>query len=143
MKTILPLFVGLCLTASVAFADATLSAVNFAVGQQQFKAGDTIVIDQVMASSSKLAVGDTVVVRGHYQLASASEAVIGLYATHPAHSITTVVVDRSQPSQTKKVKGPAGSFELSCEVKYAGALHISFYPTSGGEALGGVYFMPR
>ena len=136
MKTLLRLFVVLCLTACVASASAELSAVSFVIDKQQFKNGDSIVIDQVLATSSKLDVGAKVTVRGHYQLASADKASLGLFVTHrsPADA------DASAPSQVKQVETASGSFELSCEITYVGDLHVSFYPASHGEAFGGVYF---
>jgi hypothetical protein len=128
------------MTAGVAFANAKLPDVAFAVSEQQFKAGDAILIDQVLASSPKLGVGDKVIVRGHYLLASASKATIGFCATHASPTTTD---DPVSQSQTTNAKSPAGSFELYGEITYAGALHISFYPAAGGEAFGGVYFMAR
>ena len=136
MKTLLRLVVGLCLTACVASASAELSAVSFVVGKQQFKNGDSIVIDQVLATSPKLEVGAKIIVCGHYQLASADKASLGLFVTHRSPS----VADASAPSQLKRVESASGSFELSCEITYAGDLHVSFYPASHGEAFGGVYF---
>jgi len=50
--------------------------------------------------------------------------------------------DAGEESQEATVEGPAGSFELSCEIAYAGDIHVSFYPDSGVEALGGIYILP-
>jgi len=139
MKTLLQLLVGLCLTACVAFGNAELSSVPFVVGKQQFKAGDSIVIDQVLATSPRLAVGTKVTVRGHYQLASTSKARLGLYVTHRSPASTAAA---STKSQVRQVESATGSFELSCEIAHEGDPHISFYPAAGGESLGGVYFSP-
>jgi hypothetical protein len=136
MKTLLRILVGLSLAAGAASARAELAPVSFVVGQQQFKAGDVIVIDQVLATSPKFDVGTKLVVRGHYQLASSTTASLGLYLTHrsPAGS------GASSPSQRASVDQPSGSFELSCEITYEGDPHVSFYPAAGGSSFGGVYF---
>jgi hypothetical protein len=136
MKTLLRLLVGLCLTACIASAGAELSTVSFVVGKQEFKAGDGIAIDQVLATSPKFEVGAKVVVRGHYQLASAVKASLGLFVTHRSPAGR----DPSAPSQLVSVDKEGGTFELSCEITYPGDLHVSFYPASGGESFGGVYF---
>jgi hypothetical protein len=136
MKKLLQLLVGLCLIACAASASAALSPVSFVIGKQQFKAGDCIMIDQVLTTSARLEVGAKVVVRGHCQLASAAKANVGLFLTHrsPAKA------DESAQSQVATVRKGSGSFELACEIKYEGDIHVSFYPESGGDAFGGVYF---
>jgi hypothetical protein len=136
MKTLFRMLVGLGLSAGVAAAGAELSPVPFVVDQQQFKAGDGIVIEQVLATSAKLEAGAKVVVRGHYQLASAAKARLGLFVTHRSPAGP----DHSAPSQIKPIERTGGSFELSCEITYPGNLHVSFYPATGGEAFGGVFF---
>jgi hypothetical protein len=136
MKTLPRMLVGLCLTACVASASVELSVVSFVVAKQEFRAGDSIVIDQVLATSPKLEIGAKVVVRGHYLLASAPKASLGLFITHRAPA----AADPSSPSQIAPVEKATGSFELSCEITYPGDLHVSFYPASHGESFGGVYF---
>ena len=136
MKMLIRLFIGLCVTAWVASASAELPSVAFVIGKQQFKPGDSIVIDQVLATSPKLNVGDKVVVRGHYQLASAPKAKLGLFITHR----TTADAGNTAKTQMTPADSVSGSFELSCDISYEGDVHVSFYPVSGGEAFGGVYF---
>jgi len=136
MKTLQCLLVGLSLAACIASARAELSPVSFLVGKQQFKPGDSIVIDEILATSPKLEVGAKVVVRGHYRLASSAKASLGLFVTHRSPAGR----DASTPSQVASVESASGSFELSCEITYEGNPHVSFYPTSGGESFGGVYF---
>ncbi len=138
MKTLRRLLFGVCLTtACIATASAEFTSVPFVTGRQQFKAGDGIVIDQVLATSPKLGIGTKVVVRGHYQLSSANEARLGLFVTHEGRSSD---VDSVTPSQTARVSNATGAFELSCAISEAGSLHVSFYPVPTGEAFGGVYF---
>jgi len=127
-----------CAAGGAALLAAEVADVPFAVGRQQFQPGDSIVIDQVLATSPKLTAGDTVVVRGHYRLASAAKASLGLFVTHRSPA----PADPIAPTQTAAVIAANGAFELSCTIGAAGALHVSFYPASGGEAFGGVYFSP-
>ena len=136
MKTLLCLLAGLCLTACIASAGTELSSVSFVVGKQDFKAGDAIVIDQVLATSPKFEVGAKVVVRGHYRLASAIKANLGLLITHRSPA----GLDPSAQPQLALVDKASGTFELSCEITYPGDFHVSFYPATGGESFGGVYF---
>ena len=130
MKTLLRLVVGLSLTVCAGSARAELSPLSFIVGKQQFKPGDSIVIDQVLATTSAIEVGAKVVVRGHYQLASSAKARLGLYVTHRSPAGR----DAAAPSQSAHVEGASGSFELSCDITYEGDPHVSFYPDSGGES---------
>lgn len=136
MKTMSRLLLSLYLTTCVASASAALSSLPFVIGEHQFKSGDDIVIDQVLARSSKLSVGDKVTVRGHYRLASAATASLGLFVTHKS----TAGADAVASSQAMRVEGASGAFELSCEIAYVGDLHVSFYTASGGNTFGGVYF---
>lgn len=137
MKTILRSMFGFGFLACAVFASAALSPVPFAIKAQQFKAGDSIVIDQVLASAPQLTVGTQVTVRGHYQLASASKARLGLFVTHRSRSAGP---DATAASQVQSIDIANGTFELSCEIQYEGDPHISFYPIADGEAFGGVYF---
>jgi hypothetical protein len=123
------------MTACVASASAEVSRVAFAIGKQQFKPGDSIVIEQVLATSPKLGVGDKVVVRGHYRLASVPKAKLGLFVTHR----TKADADSSAKSQIAPAESVSGPFELACEITYEGDLHVSLYPWSGGESFGDVY----
>ena len=136
MKTLVRLAAVLCFTACVTSARAELSPVAFDVGQQQFKSGDSIVIDEVLASSPRFELGTTVVVRGHYRLASYPRATLGFYLTHRSPAGP----DATAPFQVAKIDQPTGSFELRCEISYEGDPHVSFYPSTGGESFGGVYF---
>src|SRR4051812_30516982 len=112
MKTALRLLFGLVVAAGATASPAELPTVPFAIGKQQFKAGDRIIIEQVLATSPKLEVGAKVVVRGHYELASAPKATLGLFITHhiPAGP------DPTAPSQLAPATKAAGSFELACEI---------------------------
>ncbi len=132
------LLVGLCVAASGAWAGGEPPGIPFRLGKEHFRPGDSVVVDQVQATSPQLDVGAKVVVRGHYRLASAGEAAIGLFVTHRAPATG----DGVAPEQLRRIQAGEGAFELSCEITYAGDLHVSLYPASGGESFGGVYIVP-
>ncbi len=136
MKTLPCLLISLFQTVCLSAVSAEPANVAFAIGKQEFKPGDGIVIDQVRATSSTLKAGDKVTVRGHYLLASAPKASLGLFVTHRAPAGP----DKTEKSQMTQVESAGGAFELSCEITYEGNIHVSFYSVSDGQAFGGVYF---
>src|ERR1700712_2583036 len=81
MKTLIRLLFCFSLTACLSLAAAELSNTSFVVGQTKFKPGDSITIQQVLATSPNFAVGDKVVVRGQYQLKSKEKAKLALFLT--------------------------------------------------------------
>jgi hypothetical protein len=144
MKRFICLVVGMAVAAGTASAAAELPRVPFSIGKQQFKPGDEIVIDEVLATSPDFGVGDRVLVRGHYRLASAAAATLGLFVTHlHAEPMSHPTGDSVSDSQTARAEGATGTFELSCAIAYPGTVHVSFYPASGGDSFGGVYFAGR
>ena len=115
---------------------ADLSVIPFEVVRPQFEAGDSIVIQEVRATSPQLKIGDTVVVRGQYRLQSKPKAKVGLHLTSRGPSGPTRVL----PEQQVEIAAGSGSFELKHVVAKAGDLHVSFYPVPSGSSFGGVYF---
>jgi tRNA A-37 threonylcarbamoyl transferase component Bud32 len=118
-------------------AAADLAEVPFVLGPQKFADGDAIVIQQVRSTSPKLDIGDKVVVRGRYQLKSRDRAMVGM-------SLTQIGGDGYPesvlPAQWTEIRTGSGVFELSYEVKHAGALHLAFSSISEGKSFGTVYF---
>ena len=68
------------LSATVSLA-ATLAEVRFATYRAQFTRGDSIVIEQVSATSARWRTGDTLVVRGRYNLTSQDGATLAIFIT--------------------------------------------------------------
>ena len=130
------LVIGLCVSLQVVFGAEKVSTVPFELGPQYFTDGDKIVIEQVMASSPELAVGDTVTVRGRYVLSSKDKAQLCLYLT----TSDAVGAEPILASQKKDIARGSGTFELSEVIKHRGHLHLSFYPITAGRRLGTVYF---
>ena len=117
---------------------AGLSSVPFATSQVKFESGDSITIQDVLASSPRLEPGDTVVVRGQYVLQSRSQALLMISLTTNAPGATEPISANAR----KTIDAGAGTFELAYEIKQPGALHVTFYPAGSGSSFGGVYFAP-
>lgn len=115
---------------------AGVASIPFTTSQAQFTAGDNLTIQEVLATSPNLAVGDTVVVRGTYALQSRASALLMV-------TVSASVAGASQPSAAaaqKNISAGSGAFELEIEIRVAGSLHVTFYPTGSGAAFGGIYF---
>ncbi len=136
MKTLLWLVLGLTITACLGAAGPELSDVSFVLGSKKFKDGDAIFIHQVRATSPKLEIGDTVVVRGRFDLQSKEKATLALYLTQTEGDGE----ERVSPTQRMEIKKGTGAFELVYEIKHTGALHLTFYSIPDGKPFGGVYF---
>lgn len=132
----------LCCAAAVLFAPvsyaADLLSVGFRITSQQFEPGDSIIIEEVLATSPQMKIGDTVIVRGKYHLQSKPKAALGFFLTTMGPSGST----RVEPYQRRNLDVASGSFELKHVVPAEGRLHVSFYPRPGGSSFGGVYFGP-
>src|SRR5664280_648182 len=81
MRRPLGLLVGFLIIAAPGFAAEELSKVPFVLGPNYFRGGDEIIIEQVVATSTNLTVGDKVTVRGRYTLTSEEKARLCLYLT--------------------------------------------------------------
>ena len=136
MKTPLLLILGLLTAASPGFASAGRSEAPFVPGPKKFKEGAAIVIQQVLATSPNFAIGDRVVVRGRYLLASKEKARFALFLTQTEGEGR----ERVFPTQIMEVTKGSSEFELTCEVKRAGYLHLTFHGAADGKPFGGVYF---
>jgi hypothetical protein len=112
------------------------STVPFELGPKQFREGDLIVIEQVLATSPHLAVGDKVTVRGRYVLKSEERARLCLYLT----TSDGAGPEPDFPTQKTEVTKGSGSFELAEVLRHPGHLHLSFYQSPGGRRFGTVYF---
>lgn len=126
------------LSATVALA-ATLADVRFATYRSNFARGDSIVIEQIKATSSDWHKGDTVFVRGRYTLGSSARATLAIFVTakNPGDGRSS-----GGPRQTMRIDRGTGEFELECTLPYEGSPHVSFYPSGYGSSFGGVYFRP-
>ena len=117
---------------------AVVTPVEFALGEQQFEAGDSITIETVEATSTKMEKGDIVVVKGRWVLQSAEQASLGLSLSTAANAGRSKVL----PEQRLQISKGSGAFELRCGINYTGKLHLSFYPAKGGSSFGEMWFGP-
>jgi hypothetical protein len=118
-------------------APAGLSSIPFSTSQAQFASGDSITIQEVLASSPRLEVGDFVVVRGQYRLGSRESASLQIQLT-----TSTAGPSGSLPTSRLNVNAGSGAFELEYQILQVGSLHVTFYPATGGASFGGIYFAP-
>jgi hypothetical protein len=136
MKTVIRVVVGLLVATSLAVAASDdVSNVALVVGPTHFNDGDSIVIEQVVATSPNLTVGDKVRVRGRYNLSSEQSAQLCLFLT-----CSECFGEADSGIQRKEVKKGSGEFELSEVVRHPGFLHVSFYRIQDGKRFGSVYF---
>lgn len=120
--------------ASFLHGAAALSSIPFSTSQAQFAPGDSITVQEVLASSPNLGLGDSFIVRGTYTLQSQSSAIMGI-------SLTTrePVGVPSQATARKEVAGGTGTFEMQYTVQFEGTIYIAFTPTAGGSSFGRIY----
>src|SRR4051812_22392884 len=116
--SVLCLLAGLCCSSFLSYA-AELSPIRFRITSQQFEPGDVVVIDEVLATSPDLNIGDTVVVRGRYRLESRPAAKLGFFLTTNGPSDPTPIA----PQQQAAIKEGSGTFELLHVVPAEGRLH--------------------
>jgi hypothetical protein len=107
----------------------TGAAAGFQIGQASFPLGDSIEITSVERSA------DTLVVKGHYQLDSADQALLALYTTTP-----TAISVATDPKQLMKIFKGKGNFKLTDPNLVPGWNHVSMYSVPGGSPFAGVYF---
>ena len=118
-KTLLGLFFPLLFASLLHALPAGVVSIPFTISQAQFLAGDLIATQEVFASSTNLAPGNTVVVRGTYTLASRASAVLQVQLTSsgPGNSYS--------PPRLNITTG-SGTFELGHAVQQGGTLHVTF-----------------
>src|SRR5687767_11958773 len=136
MKNIPLLIVALTFTTCIEAAFAQLAVVPVKLGLQKFVDGDSIVIREVLATSPKMDLGDTVVVRGRYVLQSQDRANVGLSLTQTEVREPTKI----SPAANVTAERGSGDFELTFLVKHVGCLHITFSSLPDKKSFGTVYF---
>jgi hypothetical protein len=136
MKTLPKLGIALLFAAAIAWAAPELKPIAVSVGPYEFVEGDSVVIDQVFCTSAKLEIGDTVVVRGRYTLASHQGAKLGLSLTRTESRVLVPI----KPGANKNVATGSGEFELVYEVTQIGCMRVALSDLDGGQSFGTVYF---
>lgn len=134
-KLLLALLLPLALGSLLRGAAAGLPSISFTTSQAQFAAGDSITIREVLASSSTLGPGTTLVVRGDYTLQSRDSALLAINLTSSQNSQTSGLA-----TSRKQITAGSGTFELEFLVQAVGTVHVTFYSTVNGASFGGIYF---
>ena len=105
-----------------------IKARQFYIGNSSFPGGDSITINSVVRSGSKIDV------RGHYNLVSQDIATLALYITTKTTNGVPV-----GPNETINIVRGAGDFELIDPYPVPGMPHLTMY-TTNDHGFGGVYF---
>jgi len=101
----------------------------FYIGKTYFRNGDSIAITSVRRTKEQM------VVKGHYNLAGADRARLGLHIT--TSSTNSTPTDSRQWMQISKGQG---DFELTHPHVVPGWPHVAMYPIGGGESFADIYF---
>jgi hypothetical protein len=110
--------------------------VAFKQGRNTFKNGDAVILDEVLCSSPRFVIGDTVVIRGQYTLASHSNARLSLTTSATQGNGRSVLTEKQQTLLTKG----KGQFELNFTIKNHGCSHLQMYDIQSGKSIGGLNF---
>ncbi len=113
-----------------------LKAVEFTQGANTLKEGNSIVLNEVMASSPYFAAGDVITVAGQYTLSTQPNARLALFVT-ATHGGGRSSITKEQQVQ---VSEGSGSFQLTSTIPYQGSPHLTFYDITTGSPIGGIYF---
>lgn len=134
-KLLLGFALSLSLVSALLGAAASLPSIPFATSQAQFANGDSITIQEVLASSPTLEPGVTFIVRGTYTLQSADAAILGISLT-----TTTTVSVPSQPTARRQIARGTATFEMEYTIQFAGSVYLALSPaTGGGNSFGRIY----
>ncbi len=113
-----------------------LKPAAFEQGLNSLENEDSIILNEVLATSPSFAIGDTVTAKGQYTLASQLNARILLTVTATRGSGRSNV----EKEQEMKMALGSGEFELTYTIPFHGCSQLSFRDEITGESLGGLYF---
>lgn len=111
----------------------TPQPIEFKITSREFQNGDSITITDLSGPAGMIRPGETYIVSGRYTLKSHDDAALHVYATN----------GETSSSQGPIIKHGEGQFTRTFTLLKEGDLHLSFYPSDGGESFGGVYFAQR
>ena len=108
-------------------------SVPFVLGQSDLRPGDQVTILGVRGDRPSMTTGGRYCVWGRYTLASAPSATLCMWSTNGE-------TEGTEKERCANVTG-TGDFVFRFSVKgQLGQPHVSFYPSGGGDGMGGVYF---
>lgn len=136
MTRIFLLIVAITVVTCIRAATPQFVVVPVKLGLQKFADGDSIAIQQVLATSPRMDLGDMVMVRGTYVLRSQDRANVGLSLTQTETRERTKV----SPAANMTAERGVGQFELTYRIQHVGCLHITFSSLPEKRSFGTVYF---
>jgi hypothetical protein len=116
--------------------------VHFEIGRTQLPEGDKITIEEVRGTADTMTAGNMYEVKGTYVLNSVDKAMLSVFKTVKANDPQNEQFKNVpiQKTQTMMIDKGEGHFKLLFYMWQNGSPHVSFYPTGGGDDVGGVYF---
>lgn len=109
MKTLIAAVVAV-LAQTLTLSAQTTQAIQFVVGPQLFQEGVLLTVDKVFSQRGTLVKGDTVTVKGKYQLTTHPEAIVLLTITEVGHGQRNGKRQSVEPGQRAQATGPKGEF---------------------------------
>lgn len=116
--------------------------VQFELGSNQLREGDSITIKEVRGTADTMSAGNMYQVKGMYKLHSAAKAQLAVFTTVDGNDPQSRQFEHvpTMKTQTLLVDEGEGKFTLLFYMWQDGWPHVSFYPAEGGNGMGGVYF---
>lgn len=96
-----------------------------------FQPGDEIIVTELRGTSPRIEEGASYRVAGTYTLASRHDAILHVYATNG---------QTENDHQAPVVAKGDGTFVREFKLEKLGMLHMTYYPSGGGNGFGGIYF---
>ncbi len=95
-----------------------------------FQTGDEIIVTELRGTSPEIREGASYRVTGTYSLISQDSAMLHVYATN----------GEIKSKQGDNVAQGSGTYAREFTLAKDGMLHLSYYPSDGGDGFGGIYF---
>jgi hypothetical protein len=106
--------------------------IPFRVRSRDFQGDDDVTIESLVELSSQSS-SKYYEVRGRYRLQSRAQAALAQWCANGT---------LAGGNRRREVQRGEGAFRFTFSVVRSGDLHISFYPTGGGDSFGSIYYEP-
>jgi beta-lactamase regulating signal transducer with metallopeptidase domain len=104
--------------------------VPFETRSRQFRGDDDVSIDSVVKQRTQPGAIASFEIRGRYRLESTTSANLGLWCSN----------GEVQGTKSTNVEKGEGEFDFVFSILKRGNLHLSYYPSQGGNSFGSLYF---
>src|ERR1700728_2087684 len=105
-------------------------SIDFKNDAAHFSTGDSIAVSEIRCSSSAVRPGSTLQIKGIFNLTSAAQARLASAMSE------TPPQNQADSNDFVNIQQGRGSFTLVLPIAAAGKLHLAFWPSGNGEALG-------